>query len=112
MPTAAEFRSAASELQAVMDAIPQLSSALDGLREDSGLVGQFRVRTTFEGVVDEALGVVSGCCGALSAAMGDLEWRANECDAYAAAVRRWSRAQRVAPDSTPMPLRRYAWIDV
>lgn len=112
MPTASEFRSAASELQSVVEEMSSLGGSLDDLLQNSGMVGQFTARRTVEAAIDAAKGVVPNCFGALSGAIGDLEWRAQQCDAYAAELNRWRRAQQSGADPSPKPQKPYPWIDV
>lgn len=119
MPTASEFRNAAAELEDVLTEMSSFSGLLGDLRQNSGLVGASLVRSLVEGAIDAANDHVPGCFGMLSAAMGDLEWRAQVCDEYANELRRWRAAQQLFADNDDgtgrppvMPQKPYHWVDV
>lgn len=119
MPTAAEFRGAAEEVQAVAEVMSSMDGAFDSVKQGSGMVGQFSVRTVVETALDGAAGQVPSCCSSLGSVIDDLEWRARECEAYAAELSSWRNALALfnANDDGSgrppvMPQKPYPWIDV
>lgn len=116
MPSASEFRAAAQTISDVCSELNSLMSDLDDVKVGSGLVGRTLALTKVEDGVEEARGRVTGCSTSLSGVCDDLNWRADQCDAYAARLADWQAAMQAfeanggtgpAPERPEPP---YPWV--